>query len=105
MYFANKVLFRSGYNNATTIVIVITLFLNSEHLDAKKLYKTVSMQNLNFDFKNYFSIQYKLLTLVFCNKKAFVKRKKIKEEITHLIDETGLVYFKKLLPVFENSGK
>lgn len=102
LQFTENALFKNGYNNASNIVKAMTLFLNDEKTSAKKLFETIHLQNLNFDFKKYFSIQYHLLALGFCSKKANAKKEKTKQVINQLIDETGLIYFKKLIPVFEH---
>lgn len=99
--FNENALWRNGYNNATTITKTMTLFLNDKKTEAKKLFETIHIQNLNFDFKKYFSIQYQLLALGFCSKNANAKKDKIKRVINQLIDETGLIYFKNLITIFE----
>lgn len=102
LQFTENALFKNGYNNASNIVKAMTLFLNDEKTSAKKLFETIHLQNLNFDFKKYFSIQYHLLALGFCSRNAHAKKDKIKRIINQLINETGLIYFEKLIPVFEH---
>ncbi|MDO4229976.1 MAG: hypothetical protein Q4C98_09190 [Capnocytophaga sp.] len=101
LYFADKALWRNGYNHAATLVEATTLFLTNEFSEAQKRYETIHIHQLNFDFKDYFTIQYQLLALGFCNKTASERKEKIKTTILHLIDQTGLLYFEKLIPVFE----
>lgn len=99
--FSKNALWRNGYKNAATITKAMSLFLNDEKKEAKKLFETIRLHNLNFDFKKYYSIQYYLLALGFCSKKAKVKKEKNLRIINQLIEETGLVYFRQLIPVFE----
>jgi hypothetical protein len=99
--FKENALFFNGYNNASKIVKAVTLYLNNDKKKSKKVFDNIHLQNINFDFKKYFSIQYHLLALGFCSKNATAKRTKIKHIISHLIEETGLVYFNNLMKLFE----
>ncbi|MEI7509813.1 MAG: hypothetical protein WCJ62_10170 [Flavobacterium sp.] len=99
--FKEKKLWQNGYETASLIIKAITLFLDNKGKESKTLFEQVEISNLNFDFKKYFSIQYRLLELGFCNKME--TKNKIKIEIYKLIDETGLIYFETLISVFENN--
>lgn len=101
LYFSENALWKNGYNNASIIVKTMSLFLNYHISEAKKLFKTIHLQNLNFDFKTYFTIQYQLLSLGFCTKNATSKKQKIKNSILQLTQETGLLYFESMIPIFE----
>ena len=97
--FKEKKLWQNGYETASLIIKAVTLFLNNRKNESFILFEQIELTNLNFDFRKYFSIQYRLLELGFCTKAD--KKNKIKYEIQKLVNETELVYFNRLIPIFE----
>ncbi|WP_172917330.1 hypothetical protein [Capnocytophaga canis] len=92
-----SILWENGYEEAGKIVKSLTLFYQEDYTESKKIFQTIDVNKLNFDFKKYFTIQYLLLALGFCPQNNNTKRHKIRKQLTQIIDETGLIYFENFL--------
>ena len=76
-------------------------FQTGRKAKAKKIYDAIHIDGVSFDRKNLITIQYLLLKLGFTPKRATIQRKKIKQQIQHIIAQTDMVIFNKHIPKFE----
>jgi len=82
-----------GYIKGIELMNGLSAYHLGDHKKAKRILNSIEVQNIPFNFRNYFLIQMKRIEYKLCVKASSKKKTSILNELNALIEKTGFVFF------------